>query len=1363
MSIGGVGDLIVGGQHVYVDLISSNVVPTSGQRCNGTVDATKKCFAFDVAIKNLIPQPMGTTDGVSPVPTGLQIFFVSGPTMTGGSGSISVANGLTGIFTATGQKYFQYAGSALGGDGILSQNETSSTATWQLEMDATVANFAFQLYVSAPVPKPDGYIDIATTSGGSAVTTATVSRGATAQLYPTAKAAVGRTLGASEYDTHRWASSNTSVATVDATTGVVTGVANGTAIISDTTTKTANNQRIAGAVTVTVTSATPSVTADSYDVQNGVALSVTTFNGVLANDSDADDGTSALTVTKTADVAHGTLTLNANGTFTYLPDAGYAGTDGFSYTASDGSSTSSAATVTLTVSGHMWWVDGASSGAHDGRQATPFLTLTDAEAVASTGDTILVAGSGSSTGATLKGNQAVIGAGIAASLTRHLNATYTAQAQDITLFTATGTQSPVTGDVTVASGNSLAGIAIAGTLSGSSIGTLSVATTSITNPTGAALSLSTGTLVGGFTSIVSGTGPNVTLGSISTVGTFDLGGASSAISGASTALEIIGGSGSFSYAGSISSSGTVAVNIGSTTGGTLTFSGAINPITAGGGISVNGCANTTVVFSGTTKKISTGNSLGVLLSSNTGSSISFTNGGLDIATTAGTAFSASSSGTLEISGAGNVVAVSGAANNAVSLSSLTIGANGITFASITSSGTTNGSAFVGSNLSNVSGSAFTAGSLTVAGTAGATSRGLQLASNAAPFTFGTVSINGTNAQGMYLSLNTGAVTINGGTVGNSASTAGDALLVSGGSGNVTVAAAITKSTAGRIANIGSRSAGNVTVSGALSCSSPCSGIIVSGSTGGTIDFSGATKTLTTATSPGVALSSNPGATVNFSNGGLAITTTTANGFNVTGGGTVSVTTGTNANTITSNTGTALNVTNTTIGASGLNFKSISANGGSNGITLVSTGSSGGLTVTGDGTTASNGSGGTIQNTTGADGLTTGNGIYLSNVKGISLSQMNFTGTQNNGISGTSVNGLTINKSRFTGSIGNSNSVTYQEAPVRLNAPSGAVTISNSRLDGGAYSALVVLDGSSTLTVDHDTVSTMQGSTADARGSALQLTMATGSVTANIHHNSITYWWINALQVSVAQAAGSSTALVQNNQLLQTSGAVNLAGGIEVNGGNLGFNISSNTITGSDGIPISVDRNIGTAVLSGTIEGNTIGTSGVANSGSANSTGIYVIHTGPGTTTVKVSNNVVRQINGTQAIWTQIGDDVAGGGAGSLNATVTNNTISEEGSVATTRTGIVLTSGRVTNDTDAMCADVSGNSISAYNTRIRPNQRFNTTMKMPGYTGASGDPTAVNNFVQSRNPGTIGLTSVSTVGGGGVFNTAGGAACTQPSM
>ena len=57
----------------------------------------------------------------------------------------------------------------------------------------------------------------------------------------------------------------------------------------------------------------------------------------------------ALTARWSTSPANGTLTLNANGGFTYTPNANFNGTDSFTYTASDGTADSNIATVTITV------------------------------------------------------------------------------------------------------------------------------------------------------------------------------------------------------------------------------------------------------------------------------------------------------------------------------------------------------------------------------------------------------------------------------------------------------------------------------------------------------------------------------------------------------------------------------------------------------------------------------------------------------------------------------------------------------------------------------------------------------------------------------------------------------------------------------------------------------------------------------------------------------------------------------------------------------------------------------------------------------------------------------------------------------
>jgi VCBS repeat-containing protein len=86
---------------------------------------------------------------------------------------------------------------------------------------------------------------------------------------------------------------------------------------------------------------------DQYTTAENTTLQVASGTGVLANDTDPNGlALSALLVTKPAD---GQLTLNSNGSFTYVPEADFNGTDSFTYEDTDGLATSNVATVTITV------------------------------------------------------------------------------------------------------------------------------------------------------------------------------------------------------------------------------------------------------------------------------------------------------------------------------------------------------------------------------------------------------------------------------------------------------------------------------------------------------------------------------------------------------------------------------------------------------------------------------------------------------------------------------------------------------------------------------------------------------------------------------------------------------------------------------------------------------------------------------------------------------------------------------------------------------------------------------------------------------------------------------------------------------
>jgi VCBS repeat-containing protein len=86
---------------------------------------------------------------------------------------------------------------------------------------------------------------------------------------------------------------------------------------------------------------------DSYSTNEDATLNVYSSNSVLKNDSDADHD--PLTAIKYTDPAHGTVTLNSNGSFTYVPVAKYNGADSFTYYAYDGHFKSNIATVNITV------------------------------------------------------------------------------------------------------------------------------------------------------------------------------------------------------------------------------------------------------------------------------------------------------------------------------------------------------------------------------------------------------------------------------------------------------------------------------------------------------------------------------------------------------------------------------------------------------------------------------------------------------------------------------------------------------------------------------------------------------------------------------------------------------------------------------------------------------------------------------------------------------------------------------------------------------------------------------------------------------------------------------------------------------
>ena len=99
-------------------------------------------------------------------------------------------------------------------------------------------------------------------------------------------------------------------------------------------------------ITVSAVNDAPTARADSFQALRDRTLNVAGA-GVLANDDDLDGD--PLVAVKESNPAHGSVTLAPDGGFSYTPEAGYVGPDGFSYRASDGTATSPARIVSITV------------------------------------------------------------------------------------------------------------------------------------------------------------------------------------------------------------------------------------------------------------------------------------------------------------------------------------------------------------------------------------------------------------------------------------------------------------------------------------------------------------------------------------------------------------------------------------------------------------------------------------------------------------------------------------------------------------------------------------------------------------------------------------------------------------------------------------------------------------------------------------------------------------------------------------------------------------------------------------------------------------------------------------------------------
>ncbi len=107
------------------------------------------------------------------------------------------------------------------------------------------------------------------------------------------------------------------------------------------------SEPVAAVIRVDPSNDPPTVNADFYSMPEDGILNIEA-PGVAANDVDIDGDT--LTVTQLTGASNGSLTLNANGSFSYAPALNWFGDDAFTYEVTDaGAVTVGPATVTVTV------------------------------------------------------------------------------------------------------------------------------------------------------------------------------------------------------------------------------------------------------------------------------------------------------------------------------------------------------------------------------------------------------------------------------------------------------------------------------------------------------------------------------------------------------------------------------------------------------------------------------------------------------------------------------------------------------------------------------------------------------------------------------------------------------------------------------------------------------------------------------------------------------------------------------------------------------------------------------------------------------------------------------------------------------
>ena len=364
---------------------------------------------------------------------------------------------------------------------------------------------------------------------------------------------------------------------------------------------------------------TPIARHDTYSAIGNVGISVPAASGALINDNDPDGGSVSVIPAAGGSASGGAFSISSNGSFSYLPPVGFEGADSFSYTVQDSDGNQDQATVFITVSDVIWFIDNSAGGGGTGHLSNPFNSIAafNATAADDPGDVIFIyTGSGNYTsGLPLQNSQLLVGQGASASLASIAGITVPPHSN--ALPSTGGTHPVLTNNsgngITLGSGNLVRGLNVGNTSgvgitdSGLTVGSLTISEVSISGTGGGFEADNGGTLNVSFTSLSASSSTdegihinaagsfNTSTGSISTTGipavvidgnaTIALGVTLQSVSsstGANTGITIQDTTGTFTVAGTGSAG----------TGGTIANkTGGDGSTTAGIGIYLNNAQN----------------------------------------------------------------------------------------------------------------------------------------------------------------------------------------------------------------------------------------------------------------------------------------------------------------------------------------------------------------------------------------------------------------------------------------------------------------------------------------------------------------------------------------------------------------------------------------------------------------------------------------------------------------------------------------------------------------------------------------------------------------------------------------------------